>query len=294
MVNARALVPQQRERIYIAGFRYEAHATAFTWPALPVLRRSLGDVLESEETALAQDCQLTEHQWGKIRDSKHFQANPEQKFASRAGAAATLMACYKRGYAQFTQFLECDAGAGRPRFFTAREMARIQGFPDYFTFQKNRNPNRTYHQVGNSVSPPVIAGIAAAIVTACGFGEPDGLAVIKDLLLQSCPEGLARENLQAQFSRYELASSDSEFSPPTYRGRTKDMDVASLQVLLASNTPDDLRLGLHCLRGYVVPHVAGDEAVRNHCARLTGRKLLARVPELLSHDSEEVTCGHEL
>jgi len=46
---------------------------------------------------------------------------------------------------------------GIPRKITPRECARLQGFPDYFKLHPN--DNWAYHQLGNSVSVPVISAI---------------------------------------------------------------------------------------------------------------------------------------
>ena len=53
----------------------------------------------------------------------------------------------------------------RPRFFTPRECARLQGFPDSFLID-GPNENRWYHQCGNAVCPGVVAKIAQKVVAA--------------------------------------------------------------------------------------------------------------------------------
>ncbi len=47
------------------------------------------------------------------------------------------------------------------RSITAREAARIQGFPDWFVFEGNRAAVR--RQIGNAVPPPLAHGIAKGI-----------------------------------------------------------------------------------------------------------------------------------
>ena len=47
------------------------------------------------------------------------------------------------------------------RSITPREAARIQGFPDWFSFVGNRASIR--HQIGNAVPPPMAYSIAIAI-----------------------------------------------------------------------------------------------------------------------------------
>ena len=53
----------------------------------------------------------------------------------------------------------------RPRFFTPRECARLQGFPDSFLID-GPNENRWYHQCGNAVCPGVVAKIAQQVIAA--------------------------------------------------------------------------------------------------------------------------------
>jgi DNA (cytosine-5)-methyltransferase 1 len=48
-----------------------------------------------------------------------------------------------------------------PRGFTAREAARIQGFPDSFFFEGTKATQ--FKMIGNAVPPPVAESIATAI-----------------------------------------------------------------------------------------------------------------------------------
>ena len=73
-----------------------------------------------------------------------------------------------------------------PRFFTQRECARLQGFPETFEAQGFR----FYHQIGNAVTSPIVGLIAAAIMChlehravglVCGMsGVAQALAVVVD------------------------------------------------------------------------------------------------------------------
>jgi DNA (cytosine-5)-methyltransferase 1 len=49
----------------------------------------------------------------------------------------------------------------RPRVITVREAARLQGFPDWFSFHKTKW--HSFRMIGNSVSPLVSEGVLAAI-----------------------------------------------------------------------------------------------------------------------------------
>mmetsp|Transcript_43283 Transcript_43283/g.71923 ORF Transcript_43283/g.71923 Transcript_43283/m.71923 type:complete len:509 (-) Transcript_43283:60-1586(-) len=52
-----------------------------------------------------------------------------------------------------------------PRFFTEREIARLQGFPDNFRLlDACSSPKRLYHQLGNAVCPPVVRAIAERLL----------------------------------------------------------------------------------------------------------------------------------
>lgn len=52
---------------------------------------------------------------------------------------------------------------GIPRRITPRECARLQGFPDFFKLHPN--DGRAYHQLGNSVSVPVITKILTDVLS---------------------------------------------------------------------------------------------------------------------------------
>ena len=91
-----------------------------------------------------------------------------------------MTALYKSGYLIQSEFVEWEGDSDpdentesedentvetgdivtikRPRFFTQREFARLQGFPDDFVIEptNKQNVNRWYHQCGNAVSPPVV------------------------------------------------------------------------------------------------------------------------------------------
>ena len=57
---------------------------------------------------------------------------------------------------------------GRRRRLTVREGARLQSFPDWFTFAGNEGSQ--FNQVGNAV-PPLLAKAVAKAVLSCLRGE---------------------------------------------------------------------------------------------------------------------------
>ena len=48
--------------------------------------------------------------------------------------------------------------------FDLAQCARLQGFPEAFELAACDNAGRFYHQVGNAVSPPVVAAVAHALL----------------------------------------------------------------------------------------------------------------------------------
>ena len=55
----------------------------------------------------------------------------------------------------------------RPRCITAREAARLHGFPDWFAFYPLKW--HAYRQIGNAVCPPVAKALGAAVLAALGI-----------------------------------------------------------------------------------------------------------------------------
>ncbi|CAE8594511.1 unnamed protein product, partial [Polarella glacialis] len=162
---AQGWVPQDRERVYIVGFRSdlaEAALQAFEWPAPPgagggVVR----DVLELPGTDETASCELTETHWATVQKSSTWQSGGEKlRFVNLDGVASTLTASYRSSYASTAELVgPAETGLGRPRFFTRRECARLMGFPEEHVFGNQHSANRAYRQLGNAVCPPVIRAV---------------------------------------------------------------------------------------------------------------------------------------
>ena len=156
---------------------------AFEWPVIPDLSPHVKDILEDEKVVPA-DLTLSEQQWKNITDSSYHvtvEKGPQWRFVNLNGAARTLMSMYKHSYHMYSEFVPskealallaaatdeapCDPSSlPPPRFFSPRECARLQGFPESFVVDACRDNNRFYHQIGNAVSPPVIGAIGFQIV----------------------------------------------------------------------------------------------------------------------------------
>lgn len=176
LINSRVLMPQQRSRVYIVGFRAPPALARFHWPVLPVLTTALRDVLEPDSVDADPRYILSDKQFAKLSASPEFAT---RRVARLAGCARTLMGSYRTGGVRSEFVLR---GSVVPRYFTLRECARLQGFPEDFLLsdaisqtplepgrkckRQGINPNRGYQQLGNAVSPVLVAAIASSLLLA--------------------------------------------------------------------------------------------------------------------------------
>lgn len=181
LLNSATVLAQHRERLYFVCIRADlverrqdwqpdpvpttsaaepalTSSFKFPWPELPDLHSTVGDVLEPEE-AVPASLSLDEHRWAKISNSSYYAKHPTARVAELGAKAQTVGSSYKRGWALYSQFVPVPSGGaldsrgGRrlPRFFTPREVARLQGFPESFVLD-GLDTGRLYHQLGNAVS----------------------------------------------------------------------------------------------------------------------------------------------
>jgi DNA (cytosine-5)-methyltransferase 1 len=164
-------VPQNRERVFIVGFRRDIAPKSFEFPAEIPLKKTLEKALES----------------GKV-DQKYFYDNRYECFAEIKKAVVRSDTAYqwRRVYVRENKSGVCPAltanmGSGGHnvplvkvadgiRKLTPRECAALQGFPLQarggefkFEFPPGMADAHLYHQFGNSVTVPLIARIAENI-----------------------------------------------------------------------------------------------------------------------------------
>ena len=169
--------------------------------------RTVRSILEPADSIAVAAAALTPDQYARIKPFMHdgraaaHRARGERggqqksRLARLDGYARTLMASYRSSWQRHSEFLpygrveegdgsgptangaDGTSSTGRgARFYTAREAARIMGFPDSFVVPGHPTREhgsmaydaytRFYHQIGNAVCPPVVKAIAKPILEA--------------------------------------------------------------------------------------------------------------------------------
>lgn len=159
-----ANIPQNRERVFIVGFRDPLQASNFEFPKKIKLTRTIHDCLENK--------QVDEH----FYYSDRYEAFGEIK---KAVTSKDTIYQWRRHYVRENKSNACptltaNMGSGGHnvplvkdshgiRKLTPRETANFQGFPKTFKLPKLAD-SHLYHQFGNSVTVPLIEKIAKAMV----------------------------------------------------------------------------------------------------------------------------------
>lgn len=157
-------IPQNRERIYIVGFKNKKYFDNFKYPNPVKLTTSITDLLEKnvDDKYYYNDKPLFE----KLKDSvkekgKVYQWRRQYVRENKSGVCPTLTANMGMG-GHNVPIIKDNKGI---RKLTPRECARIQGFPDSYKLPKVAD-SVLYKQFGNSVSVPVIQAVAKQIIKA--------------------------------------------------------------------------------------------------------------------------------
>jgi len=151
-------VPQNRERIYIVGFKDPSHADKFDFPEPIKLTKKITEILESNvpEKYYYNGKPLFE----KLKDyvteeGKVYQWRRQYVRENKSGVCPTLTANMGTG-GHNVPIIKDKNGI---RKLTPRECANIQGFPADYKIPSLAD-SALYKQFGNSVSVPVISRIA--------------------------------------------------------------------------------------------------------------------------------------
>jgi DNA (cytosine-5)-methyltransferase 1 len=177
VINAKSFVPQNRQRIFIAGFRKDV---GFDLNALnipdPENGPRIGSILHSQDGSEVEEPPYTNGPDGKV-DPKYtlsvklwnYLKNYAEKHRQKGNGfgygsvgpndvARTLSARY---YKDGSEILVKQRGK-RPRRLTPRECARLMGFdaPGQSRFVIPVSDTQAYKQFGNSVVVPVVQSVA--------------------------------------------------------------------------------------------------------------------------------------
>jgi DNA (cytosine-5)-methyltransferase 1 len=159
IIDAKAVVPQHRERIFIVGFRKE-DSVGFQFPPFPKSGPLLSSILEKE---VPEKYTLTDNLWRYLQDyaKKHQEAGNGFGFGLVDGSktSRTLSARYHK---DGSEILVSQGPKLNPRRLTPRECSRLMGYPKNFKIIVS--DTQAYRQFGNSVVVPVVKAVAGEVI----------------------------------------------------------------------------------------------------------------------------------
>ncbi|MGC3959862.1 MAG: DNA (cytosine-5-)-methyltransferase [Verrucomicrobiota bacterium] len=157
VIDARSVVPQHRERIFLVGFK---ERRGFEFPEFPAEGPKLESILEDN---VPEKYTLTDHLWNYLQAyaAKHKAAGNGFGFGLVTGkdTTRTLSARY---YKDGSEILISQGPRKNPRRLTPRECARLMGYPKDFKIPVS--DTQAYKQFGNSVVVPVVERIAKEVL----------------------------------------------------------------------------------------------------------------------------------
>lgn len=156
-------VPQNRERIYIVGFKNKNYSEKFSFPEPVKLAVKVSDLLQKKvpEKYYYNGKPL----YGKLKkfvkdEGRVYQWRRQYVRENKSGVCPTLTANMGMG-GHNVPIIKDSNGI---RKLTPLECFRIQGFPKDFQLPKELSDSALYKQAGNSVSVPVLSRIAEQMI----------------------------------------------------------------------------------------------------------------------------------
>ncbi|MEQ8421414.1 MAG: DNA cytosine methyltransferase [Arenibacter algicola] len=176
ILNAKEFgVPQNRERIFIVGFRRDLGISDFQYPEPTEINVVLDDILEQEEVSVKYYLSTTYMQTLKNHRARHeskgngfgYEIIPNDGTANAVvcgGMGRERNLVYDDRLTNFKPITNISGEVNREgiRKMTPREWARLQGFPDEFKIVVS--DAQAYKQFGNSVAVPAIQATAEKII----------------------------------------------------------------------------------------------------------------------------------
>ena len=176
VLNAKEFgVPQNRERIFIVGFRKDLGIDDFKYPEPTNARSILKDILETEEVSVKYYLSTTYLNTLKNHKARHknkgngfgYEIIAPNEMANAVvcgGMGRERNLVYDDRLTNFKPVTKITGEVNREgiRKMTPREWARLQGFPDNFKIIVS--DAQAYKQFGNSVAVPAIQATAKQIL----------------------------------------------------------------------------------------------------------------------------------
>ena len=158
-------IPQNRERLYIVGFKDKKSWEKFSYPEPVKLTVSIEDILEKEvpEKYYYNDKPLFERlKKYEFKKGTVYQWRRQYLRENKKSVCPTLTANMGMG-GHNVPIIKDDFGI---RKLTPRECFRLQGYPDSFRLPTSIADSALYKQAGNSVSVPMIKAVADCMLRA--------------------------------------------------------------------------------------------------------------------------------
>jgi DNA (cytosine-5)-methyltransferase 1 len=181
IINAKDFgVPQNRERIYIIGFRKDINEESFSYPKPIEKIRAFADIKEENEVSVKYYLS-TQYLKTLINHKQRHESKGNgfgYEIISDSGIANAIVVggmgrernlVYDHRLTNFKPITKIKGEVNREgiRKMTPREWARLQGFPDEFKIQVA--DTSAYKQFGNSVAVPAIQATAEKILKTIGI-----------------------------------------------------------------------------------------------------------------------------
>ena len=161
VLNARDFgLPQNRQRLFIVGFREFSDSFSFSFPVPPQTPTRLGNILQkrAKEKYTISDRIWASHKRRKRNARKKGYGFGYSLFDRDSVYTSTISARYYKDGAEVL----IQQKNKNPRTLTPREAARLQGFPEDFKIPVS--DMQAFKQFGNAVPVNVIRAIAEEMV----------------------------------------------------------------------------------------------------------------------------------
>jgi DNA (cytosine-5)-methyltransferase 1 len=159
-------IPQNRERIYIVGFKNKKHFDNFEFPKKIPLKKSIEDLLEKDvpDKFYYKPGALLYPKLEKeiVKKGAVYQWRRQYVRENKKGVCPTLTANMGTG-GHNVPLIRDSKGI---RKLTPKECMLVQGFPKNFKIPSNLADSKLYKQAGNSVTVTVVERVAKNIVEA--------------------------------------------------------------------------------------------------------------------------------